>query len=154
MARVKEIIKELLQGMGINNVKLEIKKDSSLKDRELLIVSIEMDPEEARYFIREGAAGLSAFQHLIRILVSKEAPEQAFLMIDINEYRIQREKFLTDMALKAVQKVRKIKKPILLDPMPAYERRLIHLKLAEEPDVVTESTGQEPERRVVIRLYP
>ncbi|MFZ5559578.1 MAG: R3H domain-containing nucleic acid-binding protein, partial [Patescibacteria group bacterium] len=60
----------------------------------------------------------------------------------------------TDLALKVAQKVRRTKKPVILEPMSAYERRFIHLRLAEYPDITTESIGEEPERKVVVRLYP
>ena len=69
-------------------------------------------------------------------------------------FRKEREKFLTELAQKAAQRVRRTKNPIFLEPMSAYERRFIHLELAEYPDIATESIGEEPERKIVVRLYP
>ena len=155
MEKIKKIIKELFQVMSFDDLEIEIKKDSSLKEEgELMNININIDPGQARCFFRENGLGLNALQHLLRVLISKDSPSQTFFILDINNYRKEREKFLTELAFKAAQKVRRAKKPITLDPMSAYERRLIHLKLAEQPDIVTESIGQEPERRVVIRLYP
>lgn len=154
MEKPKQIVKEILQIMGFTDIDIDVKKDNSLKDKELLVIDIKIDPKEAEYFIKENAIGLNALQHLVRILVFKKSFNQSFLIIDINEHKKERERFLTELALKTVQKVRKTKKPVILEPMSAYERRFIHLKLAEEPDIVTESTGEEPERKIVVRLYP
>lgn len=154
MEAIKKTIKELFQVMGFNNIEIDIKKDNSLKERELLLINIKTNPEQANYFTEEGAIGLNALQRLIRILVSKEISDQPFFVLDINDYREEREKFLIDLALKTAEEVRKTKKPITLESMPAYERRFIHLRLAEQSDIVTESIDQEPERKVVVRLYP
>jgi spoIIIJ-associated protein len=154
MEKIQKIIKEFFQIIGIDNIKVEIKKDSSLKDKELLRADVEISSEQAEPFIKEGAVGLSALQHLLRILISKQILTPNFFVLDVNEYKKQREKLLDELVLKTVEKVRKIKKPISLEPMPAYERRLVHLKLAEHKDIVTESVGEEPERKVVVRLYP
>jgi spoIIIJ-associated protein len=154
MERTKKIIEELLQVMGINGAEINIKKDNSLKDKELLKIDIDLPLKEAKYFFSENASGLNAFQRILRVLVSKDSSGQNLLLVDINNYRREREKLLTDLALKSAQKVRRTKKPLALEPMSAYERRFVHLKLAEQPDIVTESIGEEPERKIVVRLYP
>jgi len=154
MEKIEQTVKELLEEMGFDKAEIDIKKDNSLKDRELLIIDIKLDPKEVKYFLSENALGLNALQHLIRVLVFKHNPSQTLLMADINNYRKEREKFLIELALKVAQKVRRTKKPITLEPMSAYERRFIHLKLAEYPDIVTQSIGEEPERKIVVRLYP
>ena len=140
--------------MDFNDIEIDIRKDNSLKDRELLIVDIDMDPKQAGSFLGEGAVGLDALQHLARVLISREAIGQTLLLIDINKYRKEREDDLRELAVETAKKVRRTKNPITLEPMSAYERRFIHLKLAEQPDIVTESIGEAPERKVVVRLYP
>jgi spoIIIJ-associated protein len=97
---------------------------------------------------------LSALQHIAKILVSKQHPTYAFLNLDINSYRESRKNELAEIALQVAKRVRRTKKTVVLEPMPAFERRIIHLKLAEQPDIITESIGQEPERRIMVRLYP
>ena len=154
MEKIKKIVEEIFQFMGIGDTGIEIKKDNSLKDKEIVMVDIEVGPRDAKCFLDEGAVGLNALQHLMRILVFKGIIGRVFLVMDINGYKKERERTLTDLALKTAQKVRRAKKPIILEPMPAYERRFIHLKLAEQPDIVTESIGEEPERKIVVRLYP
>lgn len=154
MQEIKKIIEQTLKVMGFDAIEIDIKKDNSLKDRELLNINLKIDSKEAEYFTKENGWGLSAFQHLLRVMISKKSPNQTFFILDINDYRKEREKFLIDLALKAVQKIRKTKESVVFEPMSAYERRLIHLQLAEQPDIVTESIGQEPERKVVVRPYP
>lgn len=154
MEKIKQIIEEFFKKIGFTKLEIDIKKDNSLKDRELLNINIKADSEEADFFIKEGAIGLSALQHLLRVLIYRKDLSHSFLVLDINQYKKKREKYLTDLAVKTAEKVKKTKKAITLEPMSAYERRFIHLELAEQSDIVTESIGQEPERRLVVRLYP
>jgi len=154
MEKAKQIIKDILQKMGIDKAVIDIKKDNSLKDKEVAIIELELLSKDAEIFFEDGAVGLNALQHLLRVLFFRGGSSQGFLLIDINDYRKEREKFLIESAQKAAQKVRRMKKPVILEPMSAYERRFIHLKLAEYPDIVTESIGEEPERKIVVRLYP
>jgi len=154
MEEVKKIIKGIFKAMGISDLDIEIKKDNSSKDKEVLMADIDLPFREAKYFLEEDGNGMGALQHILRRIIFKQDPMQSILTIDINHHKKEREKELTVLATKAAQRVRRTKKPIMLKPMPAFERRFIHMKLAEQPDIVTESTGEDPERRVVIRLYP
>jgi len=154
MEEIKEKIKEVFKMMGVDGVEIEIQKDNSSKDREHLLVDIDLPFREARQFLSEEAIGLGALQHILRQLISRKDFTRPLLVVDINRHKKEREKELTELASKAAQKVRRTKKPVTLSPMPAFERRFIHMKLAEQPDIVTESIGEDPERRVVIRLYP
>lgn len=155
MEKIKKIIEEVFQQMGFGPIKkIELKKDSSLREREALKADIEIQAKEADFFLKENGLGLTAIQHILRLLISKKISNQPLFILDINNHRKKREKDLAELASKAAQKARKTKKPVILDPMPAYERRIVHLKLAEQPDIVTESTGQEPERKIVVRPYP
>lgn len=154
MQEIKKIIEQTLKAMGFDVMEIDIKKDNSLKDRELLNINLKIDPKQAECFIKENGWGLNAFQHLLRVLISKKYLNQTFFILDINNYRKEREKFLIELVLKTAQEVRKNKKSITLESMSSYERRLIHLKLAEQSDIVTESIGIEPERKVVVKPYP
>ena len=154
MEEVKKIIKGVFKAMGISDVDVETKKDNSTKDKEVLMADIDMPFREAKYFLEEDGNGIGALQHVLRRIIFRQDSIQPILTIDINHHKKDREKELTALATKAAQRVRRTKKPIMLKPMPAYERRFIHMKLAEQPDIVTESTGEDPERRVVVRLYP
>lgn len=152
MEKIKQTIKELFKRIGINDIKIDIKKDNSTKDRELLMINILT--EQADFLLKDEALELNALQHILRLLVLRTVPDHNFIILDINNYKEKRQKLLEKLAEKIIKDIRKTKKSIVLDPMPAYERRIIHLKLAEQPDIVSESTGQEPERKIVVRPYP
>lgn len=154
MEEVKKIIKNLFRAMGLKEPEIKIKIDNSIKGKEMANIALTVDSKEADYFIKDNSEGLNALQHLIRLLIFKENPAHAFLILDINSYKENRKNELVEIALEAAKKVRRSKKSLILEPMPAFERRIIHLKLAEQPDIVTESIGQEPERRIMIKLYP
>lgn len=154
MEEIKNKIKNVFKAMGIEGVEIETRKDNSFKDREYLMVDIDLSFKDARQFLNEDAAGLGALQHVLRQMISRKDFTQPLLVVDINRHKKEREKELAELASKAAQKVRRTKKPVMFKPMSAFERRFIHMKLAEQPDIVTESTGEDPERRVVVRLYP
>ena len=154
MEEIQKIIKDIFQIIGFHEPEISIRMDNSLKDKEIINIDISVSPKEADYFIKEKGEGLSALQHIVRLLVYKNFPSRPFLLLDINHYNEGRKNELIELALKAAKKVRRTKKTVILEPMPANERRIIHLQLAEQPDIVTESIGQEPERKVMIRLYP
>jgi spoIIIJ-associated protein len=153
MEKIKKIIEITLRAMGLEAEEINVKKDNLSKDKEVMDVDIKMSFRDADDFMKEGAEGLNALQHIVRLLFSKEGTG-SFLVLDINGHKEKRKNELNEIATEIAKKVRRTKESITMDPMSAYERRIIHLKLAEQPDIVTESIGEEPERRLVVRLYP
>ena len=93
---------------------------------------------------------LSNFQYLVRILVAQKVGEFLPIVVDVNGYRQRRFKTLEVLARRTAEQVRRRRMPYALDPMPAFERRIIHLVLANDPDVATQSVGEGEERKVVI----
>ncbi len=93
---------------------------------------------------------LDALQFLISLIYNKKRKDKAKIILDIEGYRQRREQTLKDLAAKSADKVRSEKKNVVLEPMMPNERRIIHLALQSDPDVVTFSQGEEPARHVVI----
>jgi spoIIIJ-associated protein len=93
---------------------------------------------------------LSALQHLVNLMLSKEMGEWTRVLVDVEDYRGRRERQLRDLALRAADRVAETGRMLQLEPMPALERRWIHLALRDHPDVATQSVGEEPDRRVVV----
>ena len=93
---------------------------------------------------------LSNFQYLVRILVAQKVGEYLPIVVDVNGYRQRRFKALEVLARRTAEQVRRRHMPFALDPMPAFERRIIHLLLANDPDVATQSVGEGDERKVVV----
>ena len=108
---------------------------------------------EPQILIGRGGSTLITMQHIIKRLVYKKDPTFVNFTIDINNYRKERERLLRELADEAASKVRLQKKSVIFPPMSAYERRIIHLQLAGDGYIATESIGEEPYRKVVIRAY-
>ena len=93
---------------------------------------------------------LSAFQYIASLIVGKEEQQFVQLTVDVEGYRDRREKQLVQMAKRMADQVTKSGRRQTLEPMPSAERRIIHIALRDHPAVKTESTGEEPYRKVMI----
>jgi len=93
---------------------------------------------------------LSALQHLLNLMLSKQMGEWTRILVDVEGYRGRRERQLREIAQRAAQRVEETGRMIQLEPMSALERRWIHLALRSHAKVATQSIGEEPERRVVV----
>jgi spoIIIJ-associated protein len=93
---------------------------------------------------------LSALQHLVNLMLSKRMGEWTRVLVDVEDYRGRRERQLRELADRAAGRVIETGRMLQLEPMPALERRWVHLALREHPDVATQSVGEEPNRRVVV----
>jgi spoIIIJ-associated protein len=93
---------------------------------------------------------LSALQHLVNLMLSKEMGAWTRVLVDVEDYRGRRERQLRELAERAAARVVETGKMLQLEPMPALERRWIHLTLRDHPAVATQSIGEEPNRRVVL----
>jgi len=93
---------------------------------------------------------LSAFQYIASLIVGKEEQQFVQLTVDVEGYRDRREKQLVQMAKRMADQVSKSGRRQTLEPMPSAERRIIHIALRDHPNVKTESTGEEPYRKVMI----
>ena len=93
---------------------------------------------------------LNAFQYIASLIVGKETQQFVQLTVDVEGYRDRREKQLIQMAQRMADQVTKSGRRQTLEPMPSAERRIIHIALRDHPAVKTESTGEEPYRKVMI----
>lgn len=116
-------------------------------------IPINLKTEEPQILIGEGGQTLAEIQHLLKAILKREIKDLFYINLDINGYKEKKMEYLKELARSAADEVALTKKEKILTPMPAYERRLIHLELAERNDVSSESIGQEPERKVVIKPY-
>jgi spoIIIJ-associated protein len=95
---------------------------------------------------------LSALQLLTRAIVSRKVSQNANIIVDVENYRARRWKYLSRLALRMAEKVERTHRTVVLEPMPPYERRIIHLALRNHPTVTTKSIGEGEKRRVTILL--
>ena len=146
MAAAKEILEQLMAHLEFD-VKVEIKPGETNR----LNVSGEGDEKEVLgALIGRKGERLSALQHLVNLLLSKKVGEWTRILVDVEDYRGRRERQLRDLANRAADRVMQTGKMLQLEPMPALERRWIHLALRDHDRVATQSIGEEPNRRVVV----
>ncbi len=116
-------------------------------------VPVKIKTEEPRILIGQNGQTLAEIQHVLKAILRRKIPEQFYLNIDINDYKKKKTEYLKETAISLADEVALTKKEKILTAMSAYERRIVHLELAERKDIITESMGEEPERRIVIRPY-
>jgi spoIIIJ-associated protein len=108
------------------------------------------DRESLGALIGRKGERLSALQHLVNLMLSKEMGSWTRVLVDVEDYRGRRERQLRELADRAAARVMETGKMLQLEPMPALERRWIHLTLRDHAGVATQSIGEEPNRRVVL----
>ena len=118
------------------------------------VVKVDISGSDIAYLIGKHGDKLYAINYLANLIVNRDSDDYVRVNIDVADYRKHREETLVNMANRVASKVIKYKKPIALDPMPASERRIIHSALQGSSKVITESEGEDPNRRVVVKLKP
>jgi len=114
-------------------------------------IPINLKTDEPQILIGEGGQTLNEIQHLFKAILKRKISEPFYINLDINDYKKKKTEYLKELARSLADEVSLTKKEKTLTPMPAYERRIIHLELSSRSDVVSESTGEEPDRKIVIR---
>jgi spoIIIJ-associated protein len=113
-------------------------------------IQVDIRGSDLSVLIGRRSETLSAFQYIASLIVGKEEQQFVQLTVDVEGYRDRREKQLVQMAKRMADQVSKSGRRQTLEPMPSAERRIIHIALRDHPDVKTESTGEEPYRKVMI----
>lgn len=149
--KIAESIKTVGSFMGLD-CQVEIKEEVVLTDsvKNTLVISV-YTPENARFLIGRNGENLKSLEHVMRAILLKQNKEISGISIDVNDYKKSRASFVIDLAKETASRVRNTKKAEALCPMTAYERRVVHTELASYPDLTTESIGDDPQRRVVIK---
>ena len=132
---------------------VEIREEIDDRNSKALIVSI-YTPENAKFIIGKNGQNLRSLEQVLRAMFAKKITDASSLIVDINDYRKLRKLYVADLAKQAVTRVRSTQKAEALLPMSTYERRIVHMELASCPDIATESIGEDPNRRIVIKPYP
>ena len=115
-------------------------------------LEVVIDGEKSTLLIGYRGETLYALQTIISSVANKNSREKISIILDIANYKSKREETLKQLALKIAKTVERTKKPVTLEPMQPYERKIIHSCLQDSSKVKTESIGEEPRRRVVISL--
>ena len=146
--KAKENIEKFLKDFMRNlpeDTKYEITtEESGLK--------VSLTNDNLGYLIGYRGETLYALQNIMTAIAGKGIEQKVRVILDIEGYKAKREKTLEDLAEKVAKTVIRTKKPIKLEPMQAYERKIIHSKLQQNSKVETTSVGEEPHRRIIVSL--
>lgn len=141
---VREFLDEFLPKIG--------KQIQYLVKQEEYGLEVTINGEESSILIGYRGETLYDFQNILSIVSNKNIQNKVRVILDIENYKEKRVKTLENLALKIARSVEKTGKAVTLEPMKAYERKIIHAKLQDSEKVTTRSIGEEPKRRVVISL--
>ena len=143
-----EILHHILSLMNVSAV-VNLK---SVEREDLGGPVFDVEGEDAGLLIGRRGETVKALEFLVRYLVSRKLGERVNLMIDVEGYQDRRMATLNNLAARVAQRVIRSQRPISLEPMPANERRIIHMALSDNDLVITESEGVGLERKVVVQL--
>jgi spoIIIJ-associated protein len=146
LAAGKVILEKLLAHIGYQ-VRVDVETGETSR---LNVLGEGRERDELGALIGRKGERLSALQHLVNLMLSREMGTWTRVLVDVEDYRGRRERQLREIADRAAKRVVETGKMLQLEPMPALERRWIHLALKGNPDVATQSIGEEPNRRIVV----
>ena len=146
---IEATVLELLEKMGVN-AQVTTQYDNSATERERQSIKVDITGRNLSVLIGHQAEILNALQFIANLIVSKELGQSVNLLLDVEGYRARREQQIRQLARRMADQAIKTGRRQALEPMPASERRLVHLELRGDEDVTTESIGEEPHRKVTI----
>jgi spoIIIJ-associated protein len=152
----RRILEDLLERMDIHAYVTAVRgtvPGQRGEPEETITLHVEGADEEAMGLLigRRGET-LRSLQFMVNLLVSRKVQKWPQVVVDVGNYRQRRQESLEGLARRMAERVRQSGRPLMLEPMGAYERRIVHLALRADPTVYTESTGEGENRKVVI--YP
>ncbi len=155
--KIKDITQEFFDEMG-EDVEIEVKKQQDST------IPIEIKTMEPKMLIGQSGSNLVDIQRILKLILRKkldkgisleaglEQPAQFYIDLDINDYKKKKIEYLKELAKTVADEVSLSGEEKVIGPLPAYERRIIHLELEDRENIFCESIGEEPERSVVIKL--
>ncbi len=145
-----QMLDKLLELMNVN-------ADVSIRDPEtpgdglgMANAVLDVEGEDLGLLIGRRGETLQSLQYLLNLMVSQQVGRQAFFTVDVEGYRRRREDTLNSLARRTADQVKHTGRPVTLEPMPANERRIIHIALSESQSVSTASVGEGDGRRIAI----
>jgi spoIIIJ-associated protein len=147
-----QTLDKLLEMMGV-------RADVSIRDPEtpgdglgMAKAVLDVEGDDLGLLIGRRGETLQSLQYLLNLMMTRQFKEHMSFTVDVEGYRRRREKQLNSLAHRMADQVRRTRRPVTLEPMPANERRIIHIALAEDRQVQTSSVGEGDARKVSISL--
>lgn len=143
---IREFLNKVFEAMNLE-VEILIEKEESGN-----IINVELKGSDMGVLIGKRGQTLDSLQYLTNLAVNKNSEEYVKVKIDTEDYRKRRKEALENLAKNIAYKVKRTKRPVSLEPMNPFERRVIHSALQNDKFVTTYSEGEEPYRHVVVTL--
>ncbi|AXI11047.1 protein jag [Oceanobacillus zhaokaii] len=132
----------------INNMNINVDVTTNVKGKH---ITFDLSGENIALLIGKRGQTLNALQYLVHLVLNKDKKAYYTVTLDAEGYRGRREETLETLALRMAEKALRLNKKVALEPMPSYERKIIHSKLQHHKSVSTYSDGVEPHRHIVIK---
>ena len=145
----EEVVSKLIHHMGLT-AQVSAHYDEANGGDEHRTIQVDVRGDDLSSLIGRHAETLGAFQHVASLIVGKQTQQWVQVIVDVEGYRARREKQIRQLANRMADQVTKTGRKVTMEPMPSSERRVVHIELRGHPAVKTESSGDEPYRKVVI----
>lgn len=146
-----EVLENLLRGMHVR-AKISVRPTVPDADGQLTPAVLDIQGDDLGVLIGRRGETLTSLQFVTNLILSRKLRRFARLGVDVESYRLRREESLRGLALRMAERVKATRQSVTLEAMPPHERRIIHLTLNDNPHVMTQSIGEDAERKVVIML--
>jgi len=140
-----KFMKEFISKLPTKDLKYEVKKDKNM-------ICVDIKGDEASYLIGYRGEALNSLQEILSNIASQDKQERVKVFLNISNYREKRKEDLEKLSKRIAESVEKNKKSVTLEPMTAYDRKIIHSFFQNNEKIDTHSIGKEPYRKVVISL--
>jgi spoIIIJ-associated protein len=144
------VLLELLALMGLERVQVGVRRAEPAPDEQEPPWVLDINGPDTDVLIGRRGQTMAALQHITRLIVGRETEGWVHLVIDVGGFKARREQSLHRMAQRMAEQATRTHRRVVLEPMPPYERRIVHMALRDHPDVVTESIGEGERRKVTI----
>ena len=147
--RAKDVLEKLLAAMGVE-ASVVVEAAPGVGGETAPTVTLDIRGDDLGILIGRRGQTLTSLQYMVRLILAHQMKAWLPVIIDVEGYKQRRYMSLQNLAWRLAEQVQANEAPFTLEPMPAYERRIIHLTLAEHPSVTTYSIGVGEGRKVVI----
>ena len=145
----RDTVEELVKAMKVHAL-VTVQKGRPEDPQDRIPVQVDIRGDDLSILIGPKAETLNALQYIAGLIISKEIGHSIPLVVDVEGYRVRRSQQIRQLARRMAEQATRTGRRQVLEPMPASERRLVHIELREHADVSTESVGEEPRRKVTI----
>jgi spoIIIJ-associated protein len=150
-ARVgKNVLMQLLEHMAIEKAEVIVRRSGPVDDMDSSPWLLDISGPDLSALIGRKGETLAALQYITRLIASRQLEHRANIVVDAAGYKSRRSKMLHDLAIRMADQAARTHRTVTLEPMPPYERRIVHLALRNRSDVQTKSVGEGSSRKVTI----